>query len=757
MQVRGAVQGVGFRPFVYRLARSLELLGWVKNSPQGVTIAVQGTPEKLQRFLQHLQSEKPPMALIQNLEYKSTKIARYSGFEIRHSKASGTKEAYILPDIATCEDCLSEINDTQNRRYRYPFTNCTNCGPRFSIIEALPYDRPNTSMKSFIMCADCSEEYEDPANRRFHAQPNACPVCGPQLALWNNEGKTVAERDQALLMAAAAIANGQIIALKGIGGFQLLVDARNNAAVERLRRRKQRPEKPFALMYLNLASVQAHCRVSKLEAQLLKSPQAPIVLLRKNVSSAKSSPVSPAVAPNNPNLGIMLPGSPLHHLLLQDLNFPVVASSGNLADEPICIDNQEALRRLQGIADFFLVHNRPIIRHVDDSIVREVLGTAQMLRRARGYAPLPLQVPEKAPPLLAVGAHLKNTIALAKNHSIFISQHIGDLESLESLQAFHQVIGDFQQLYETKPRTIVCDMHPDYLSTQFALENQQPVMRIQHHYAHVGAAMLDNQLSPPVLGVSWDGTGFGPDNSIWGGEFFIVAEKTVRRIATLRQFRLPGGEAAIRQPRRSAAGILFEIAGEKLFETGDLLPFLNFTDTEEPVIRQMLTRGMNAPLCSSAGRLFDAVASLAGLRQNNSFEGQAAMDLEFAIRNGSEAAYSFAIVEKNGLLIDWQPMIEAIVKDLREGKSPGQVSARFHNTLAEIILSVAQKAALPAIVLSGGCFQNKYLTERTVARLRDQKFQPYWHQNLPPNDGGIAAGQIMAAWKNRRFIDEMVK
>ena len=519
--VRGAVQGVGFRPFVYRLASELKLNGWVSNSSQGVFAELEGPRAALDAFSIRLRKEKPPRAIIQSLESSFLDAIGCSGFEIRESETAGDKSALILPDIATCVDCLREVFDSTNRRFRYPFTNCTNCGPRFSIIEALPYDRANTSMKRFMMCPDCEREYHDPLDRRFHAQPNACPRCGPQLQLWDENCGTLSEKDDALRRAADAIRSGKIVALKGIGGFQLIVDARNQAAVVRLRERKHREEKPFALMYPSLDAVRADCEVSELEERALLSPESPIVLVKRhrwagqaNGSASRLHQLAEAVAPRNPNLGVMLPYSPLHHLLMRELNFPVVATSGNLSDEPICIDEQEAVQRLRGFADVFLVHNRPIVRHVDDSVVRVMCGREIVLRRARGFAPLPITVrrpcqpndgdSQKRPTILAVGAHLKNTVALKIGDNIFVSQHIGDLETKEAYAAFRRTSADLPRLYDAKIDVVACDMHPDYLSTKFATQLGLPSKPIQHHWAHVVACMAENEIEAPAL--AWHGT-----------------------------------------------------------------------------------------------------------------------------------------------------------------------------------------------------------------------------------------------------------
>ena len=742
--VTGAVQGVGFRPFVYRLATELGLSGWVSNASQGVLIEVEGNGTSLREFVVRLQREQPPQAIIQSFEFSFLDAVGYRDFTIRESEGEGAKTAFILPDIATCSHCLKEIFSPNNRRQRYPFTNCTHCGPRFTIIESLPYDRPNTSMKKFRMCPDCQREYNDPQDYRFHAQPIACPACGPQLELWDAVGNPVAQRDAALRLAADLVRDGKIIALKGVGGFQLIADARNEAVVRELRRRKRRSEKPFALLYPSLDLAREHCRISELEERLLASAEAPIVLLQR-----WSPPLAPSVAPGNPNLGVMLPSSPLHHLFMRQLDFPVIATSGNLSDEPICIDEHEALTRLAGIADFFLVHNRPIVRAMDDSVARVVRGREMVLRRARGYAPLPIHLKTPVPCVLALGAHLNNTVALSQGNEVFISQHIGDLETSEAHEAFRAAATDLPRLYAAKPVAIACDLHPDYISTKHAAhlasESGVPLHPVQHHWAHVLACIAENEVAYPALGVAWDGTGLGTDGTIWGGEFLLAKEDGFDRVAHFRQFRLPGGDAAIRQPRRTALGALFETRGVKGLDFGDLAPMRDFEESELSVIRQMLIKGVQAPLTSSAGRLFDAVASLTGLRQQVTFEGQAAMDLEFAIQSCVGESYPFEIKSTAPSEIDWRPMIDEIIGDVRGGVDVGLISAKFHNALVEVIVAVAKHVGQTRVVLTGGCFQNRYLTERSVQRLLEEGFRPYWHQRIPTGDGGIALGQIVDA------------
>ncbi len=761
LTVQGAVQGVGFRPFVYRLANALGLAGWVENTRQGVTIEVEGPRERLSEFQIRLAADKPPLATILTSESAAVDPRGIAGFEIRKSPSAGACTAIILPDLASCPHCIEDILDPENRRYQYPFTNCTNCGPRFSIIESLPYDRPNTSMKRFTMCAACRAEYENPVDRRFHAQPNACPSCGPRLQLWDASGQTVAERHEALWVAADSVRNGQVLALKGLGGFQLWVDPRNGEAVNVLRHRKGRDEKPFAMMVRSMEQVMAVCKVTGEEARLLESPAAPIVLLRSKATPA--IPIVTGVAPSNPYWGVMLPYTPLHHLLLRELDFPVVATSGNFSDEPICIDEHDALIRLRGIADVFLVHNRPIVRHVDDSVARVIHRRAMLLRRARGYAPLPIAdataTAKLSTSILAVGAHQKNTVAFARDGQIFVSQHIGDLVTKQAYDAFKAATIDLPTLYDAKPLRFACDFHPDYLSTKRAYELGPTVIGVQHHHAHIVSCMAENGLDGTVLGASWDGTGYGPDGTIWGGEFLLCNRKHFDRVAHLRLFPLPGGDLAAREPRRSALGLLYTIYGDGLFDRTDLKPLQALDDKDRRVIRTMLARNLNCPLTSSMGRLFDAVASIIGIGHRVQIEGRAAMELEFlAERDDSKDFYPFSLGQTGEIkgptladtatgscVIDWAATILAVLEDMAHTAPIGRIARRFHNTLVEMIAVVAQRAGQQRVLLSGGCFQNRLLAEAAITRLAKDGFQPYWHQWIPPNDGGIALGQAVIA------------
>jgi len=835
VEIHGAVQGVGFRPFVYRLATDLALTGWVINDTQGVFIEVEGPDATLHRFLERLSAEVPPRAIVQSIESAWLEPVRFERFEIRHSDNTGVKTVLVLPDIATCPDCLAEVFNPADRRHSYPFTNCTNCGPRFTIIEALPYDRPNTTMRRFTLCPTCRAEYENPLDRRFHAQPNACPVCGPRLTLWTMDDRRlttdegpqadlqsslvtrhsslVAQGDDALRRAADAITAGRIVAVKGLGGFHLMADAGNDAAIRRLRESKPRRAKPFAIMARDLAQVQALCSVPPVAEALLTSAEAPIVLLEKgsgigdqgagdrsqgtkgeersSVVGRPSSVISYEVAPDNPYLGVMLPYTPLHHLLLRETGFPVVATSGNLSDEPICTDEVEAMRRLGHIADVFLVHDRPIARHVDDSVAWIVRGVPRLLRRARGYAPLPVTLKDAVPTILAVGAHLKNTIALSVGRHVFISQHIGDLETPEAMAAFERVIADFLRLYEAQPVAIAHDLHPEYLSTKWANERGgewergregesvihpfplSPILTlpVQHHHAHLAACLAENAVDGPALGVTWDGTGYGTDGTIWGGEFLLGDASGFERVAHLRPFCLPGGDAAVKEPRRVALALLWELFGDAALEMDELFPIRALRPTERKLLAQMLAKGINAPITTSAGRLFDGIAALIGLHQQVSFEGQAAMALEFAADAREIGAYPFSMAERAGewgngrmgeksvsapalplsrspvppLVLDWQPLIEAVLTDLRRGVATGIMAARFHNALVESIVAVAQAAGERRVALTGGCFQNRLLTERAAERLERAGFEVLLHRQVPPNDGGISLGQVAIA------------
>jgi hydrogenase maturation protein HypF len=741
---------VGFRPFVYRQATAHGLAGWVSNSGEGVALEVEGDAGALSVFVDAIRESPPPNATVAAVEIREINAVGETAFAIRPSEITGSRRVDVLPDIATCPDCLAELFDPSNRRYRYPFINCTQCGPRYSIIEDLPYDRARTTMRSFPMCRACRAEYEDPRNRRFHVEPNACLDCGPRLALWDLSGHTLARDHEALLAAAAALRHGQIVAVKGIGGLHLFADARNESGVRRLRAGKQREGKPFAVMFPSLAAVKASCRVGPQEEALLTGPARPIVLLRR-----ASEPVVHSVAPDNPWLGVLLPYAPVHHLLVRELGFPVVATSGNVTDEPIVIDEMEATDRLAGIADAFLVHDRPIVRPIDDSVVRVVCGRELVLRRARGYAPAPIALDRMPAGILALGGHLKTTVALTVPGGAVLSQHVGDLETVAARKAYGRVIADTTHLHRARPYLVVRDQHPDYASSYAAEKLGLPVVAVQHHVAHVAACMAEHGIAPPALGVAWDGSGYGPDGTIWGGEFLLVKDSAWHRVGHLRHFRLPGGEAGVREPRRAALGLLHAAFGAEAFVRVDLPPVAAFSAAEHSVLQQMLASGISAPVTSSAGRLFDAFASICGLRQRASFEGQAAAELEWAAEGRSTGRrYEFTVrpLERGELLIvDWQPALEAALDELQRGTAVATVSEALHNGLAAAVAEVAIRIGQGRVILTGGCFQNARLTEATVAALRDGGFEPLWHERVPPNDGGIALGQaVWAGWVEQR-------
>ncbi len=760
LRVEGTVQGVGFRPFVYRLACRYGLSGWVLNDERGVLIGVSGLSRTIARFESALRTEAPPAARVEHIGPAETgeDPPGYSGgegFVILGSRSRARIEAAIPPDLAVCSDCLREMRDPEDRRYQYPFINCTNCGPRYSIIERIPYDRPGTTMRGFRMCPACRAEYENPADRRFHAQPVACPDCGPQLSYWDSRGKPVAGRHVALLYAVARLRAGGIVAVKGIGGFHLMCDAGNDTAVKTLRERKNRPEKPFALMAPYLAAARRLCGLSPEEEALLASARAPIVLARR--LPVCCGDVSPFVAPDNPLVGVMLPYAPLHHLIMETWQGFLVATSGNLSDEPICVDENEALSRLHGIADVFLVHNRPISRAVDDSIVRWMNGGPVVLRRARGYAPEPVSAPSGLPPLLAAGAYLKNSVAVTAGGRLFPSQHLGDLSTQAARGAFADAVAMLSQLYQARPEAVACDLHPDYPSSIWAEGRGIPVVRVQHHHAHVLSCMAEHGLGGSALGVSWDGTGYGPDGTVWGGEWLVAGLRTpgFRRHASLRAFPLPGGEAAIRRPAATALGLLWELYMDEMFRRDEARSILGFAEKELRVFERLISRRINTPETTSAGRLFDGVAALLGLGGSVSFEAQAAMKLEFlAGESGDSGHYDFHLIPSvrndvedpaPAFVVDWAPMLLQLLEERAEGRDRAAIARRFHNTLAEMMVEVARTIPGLPLVLTGGCFQNKLLLECAFDRLKASGREVYGHRDIPPNDGGISIGQIVGA------------
>jgi hydrogenase maturation protein HypF len=741
VRVTGQVQGVGFRPYVLRLARAYELQGWVKNDGQGARLHLEGRADCVASFINALKSSPPPMRVVR-CETEAVDVAHLSSFTIQASDTSMPPTACLTPDMALCPDCLRELFDSTNRRYRYPFINCTHCGPRYSILHRIPYDRAHTTMRDFTMCPACQAEYEDPGDRRFHAQPNACPACGPHLWFEQASGAVTHRRDEALQETVRRLRDGHIIAVKGLGGFHLCVDAFQEEAVLRLRERKRRDEKPFALMFPNLDVLREHCEVSDEEATLLQSTAAPIVLALR-----KADTLPRCLAPGNPLLGVMLPYTPLHHLLLHDFNAPLVATSGNLSDEPICYDNEDARARLGALADGFLMHNRPIARSVDDSVVRWMAGRPMMLRRARGYAPSPVHTRASTQePLLAVGGHMKNTVTLLHGSDAIISQHIGDLETLPSQHAFQEAIKMLSGLYHVRPARIACDMHPDYVSTAYAHARDAQVIPVQHHHAHIVSCMEDNGLEGAVLGVAWDGTGYGADGTIWGGEFLRATRSTYQRVGHLRPFRLPGGDHAAREPARAAWGVLVELFGnDALQKTRDMPMFTHFSPKQRDILLHVIAQGTHAPLTTSAGRLFDAAASLLGIRQQCSFEGQAAMELEYVAMQCPASKQKPVKAMVSGSMLDWGPLMLDMCNAFQNGESRAVLAWRFHAWLADALAAIAAQSGNSQIVLSGGCFQNKLLLECAIDALRARGLCPYWHRHVPCNDGGISLGQASVA------------
>ena len=744
IEVTGRVQGVGFRPFVYRLATAEGLAGFVRNTAQGATVEVEGPDEAIGRFLRRLDSELRLPAVIDTRTAADLPLAGSADFVIAESRDSAGGRATVLPDIVTCPDCLAELFDPADRRYRYPFTTCMHCGPRYSIIEAIPYDRARTAMRHFPMCPACRAEYEDPGSRRFHAETNCCPACGPRLTLRNSDGAALGEGSAAFDATAAAIREGRIVAVLGLGGVQLVADARNEATIATLRQRKRRPTKPFAIMVQDLEGARALAEIAPAEAKALASAAGPIVLVRARPATG----LAPSVAPQNPLLGMLLPTTPLHHMLVRALGFPIVATSGNRGGEPIVADPDEATQRLAGIADLFLVHDRPIIRAIDDSVVRIIAGAPTVLRNARGLAPAVVPSPP-GDPGLALGGHQKDAIALRLDDRIVVGPHIGDLDAAETRSALHRAAAELPRLYRLSPNWVASDAHPDYHTTRLTERLGPRPVRVPHHLAHVLAGMAESALDRPVLGIAWDGTGYGGDGTIWGGEAIAVANGRWRRVGHLQPFPLPGGEAAVRQPWRSAMGALFAIGGEAAVSASELAAGAGLSERAARTLVAALERGLNAPLTTSAGRLFDAAAALLGLRTTASFEGEAAMALEYAA-DATHSAHPLPPIATAGgdggrLVLDWRQTIAGLTRAAAEGVAPGSLARGFHLALADAIVAAARHARIADVLLTGGCFQNALLTELVLDRLAVAGFAVHLHRRVPPNDGGLAVGQAAFA------------
>jgi hydrogenase maturation protein HypF len=757
--IRGIVQGVGFRPFVYKLASRFEVSGTVGNTSDGVVIRALARSDRLALFLEALEHQAPPLARITAIEKKPLTDPVESGaFTILASAAGMTANTAIPPDIALCEDCLAELLDPRDRRFHYPFINCTNCGPRFTIVETIPYDRPGTSMKVFPMCADCEREYRDPANRRFHAQPNACPVCGPRL-FWHDRSGELLPCDNPLSEAAAALRCGKILAIRGLGGFHLAADATSAEAVELLRRRKGRPAKPLAVMLPDVETVQSLFSLSGEERTQLLSAAHPIVLLSPHSETGLAANLAPGID----SIGVMLPYTPLHHLLFQQQDCPraLVMTSGNVSGAPICTGNDDALERLASIADFFLLHNREIVTRVDDSVCHVVDGRSRLLRRARGYVPAPLMVPWKLPQVLGCGGGLKSTFCLARDHSLILSQHIGDLFNLASSTFYAESIEHLQRVFEIRPEAVACDLHPDYLSTRYAEELSLPLYRIQHHHAHAAAVMAEHGLSDPVIAVIMDGTGFGPDGTVWGGEFLLADLTAYTRLGHLSHLQLPGGDKAAVEPWRMAMSALFRSHGADGLSERRLPPALReIPRTHRDTITAMLKSSFNTPLTSSCGRLFDAVAAVLGIRQFISYEGQAAMELESLARKTAvstwktelaEARYPALLRSVPGKDEKWEISSEEFVRiavsALQKGQKADEIALRFHiqliRSIAELTERLSEQTGIRHIVLSGGCMQNGLLLEGLSFVLKNTGFQVFTGEDVPINDGAISLGQTI--------------
>jgi len=738
--LKGIVQGVGFRPFVYSLARRHDLTGWILNDERGVQIEVEGPQRRIGRFLSDL-SSPPPLALIEETAVRYLAPAGYQDFEIRQSVGGDERIALMSPDIAVCEDCLKEFRDPSDHRFRYPFINCTNCGPRFTIIEDIPYDRDKTTMASFTMCPRCDREYYDPSSRRFHAQPNACPACGPRLCLTDRSRKEVSAPDP-VSGTLRLLSEGKIVAIKGLGGYHLACDATREEVVARLRARKYREDKPFAVMCRDQEVAARICLLDAASSELLQSRQRPIIILPRRQEHS----VAPSVAPNQRTLGVMLPYTPLHHLLFADGLDVLVMTSGNVSDEPIAYDDPEAVQRLNGIADFFLMHNRAIHTRCDDSVIKPFRGRMTVMRRARGYVPFPIRLQRRGRSVLACGAELKNTFCLTKGNYAFVSHHIGDLQNLETMRSFEEGVNHFRRLFQIEPELAVHDLHPNYLSTRYAMSLDVPRAGVQHHFAHALSCMAEHGLEGPVLAAVMDGTGYGEDGTVWGGEFLEATVTGYQRLGHLRHVHLPGGEAAIEEPWRMAAVYLDRVYG-KLERLN--IPFVRGLDHSRwALLRQAIQTGINSPPCSSVGRLFDAVSALLQVRETINYEGQAAVELEQMADEEERDEYPFEIVDQEGMLIvNPDPIIAAIVEEIDEGERCSSISARFHNTMSRVVSLMAKQmrelTGLSDIVLSGGVFQNHRLLDRVWHLLKQDDFRVFIQEKVPCNDGGISLGQAL--------------
>lgn len=755
LEISGVVQGVGFRPFVFGLAKKFELKGFVGNESKGVFIEIEGEEKKLNEFIEQLKNNAPPLSHISEINSQTIKLKGETNFQIIESESHESDFTLISPDISICEDCLRELFDENDRRYLYPFINCTNCGPRFTITKTVPYDRPNTTMSMFTMCEACLAEYKNPLDRRFHAQPISCWDCGVQAEFFRT--KSSSNRANAIEQTKIALKHGEIVAIKGIGGFHLVCDARNEKALETLRQRKGRIDKPFAVMCQDLETAKRFVEINEAETEILTSKERPIVLLKKK----SGNDLSELIAPNNQFLGVMLPYSPLHYLLFSNDLDVLVMTSGNFSNEPIIKDNDEALEKLAHLADSFLLHDREIFVQCDDSVVRisdlgfrnsdfaPLLPTSYSLlpfRRSRGYAPFPVELPFKVPHILAVGGELKATFCLTKENFAFISQHIGDMENLETLRAFENASEQMKRLFRVEPEIVVGDLHPNYLSSNWARKTYQNFVAVQHHHAHIASVMVENGVKDEkVIGFAFDGTGYGLDGKIWGGEVFCGDYANFERLTHLRYFPLAGGDASVKNVYRMALSVLREAEVEW---TEDLAPVSFCSETERKILSKQLENNLNVVHTSSFGRLFDAIASIANIRQKATYEAQAAIEFEAIFDENTSEAYKFEVSENE---IDYRSLVREVVRDIRANVEKSIISAKFHNAVADLILQLSlqyrKSFNLNKIALSGGCFQNVALLKKSIKLLQQNNFEVLMHRLVPPNDGGLALGQAVIAAK----------
>jgi len=744
VEVSGIVQGVGFRPFVYRLAKKFNLGGWVLNDSRGVVIEVEGDDRDLGSFVEELRASAPPLARIVQVKTSRAEPIGETSFRIVESVSREERTVLISPDVATCDDCLREMFDPDDRRFHYPFINCTNCGPRYTIIRDIPYDRPNTTMSKFKMCPLCEAEYHDPADRRFHAQPNACWDCGPRLILCDADGNEIST-DAPIARVTEMLKEGLTVAIKGLGGFHLAVDATNDEAVRRLRARKKREQKPLAVMSKDIPTIRRYAFVNEVEERLLKSFQRPIVLLRKR----QPNPIANSVAPRSRWFGVMLPYTPVHHLIMRGDFIALVMTSGNISEEPICFENEEAMERLRGIADAFLLNDRDIFMRTDDSVTRVQQSGQIILRRARGYVPVPVFLKDDGPAILATGPELKNTICLLRGKEAFLSQHIGDIKNFETLSYLEKTAEHLKRILQIEPEAIAHDMHPDYLSTRWAQEQKGlPLFAVQHHHAHIASCMAEHQLEEKVIGVAFDGTGYGTDGRIWGGEFLVCDLSGFERAGHFKYTPMPGGDAAVENPIRMAVAHLYQIWGKDTRDL-ELKALETISEAQLRVLFRMLEGRINCPLTSSVGRLFDSVSALLGICDYASYEGQPAIELEAFADEDCAEAYEWRIEEKDNLVVDSSVIIHQVVEDIQEGVPREMISARFHNAIAEVTAEVCRKIAnktgLRKVVLSGGVFQNMLISNKLQQLLTRSGLEVFQHSEVPPNDGGVSLGQAVVA------------